>query len=102
MITSKNLYAFTLGVFFLWIVNLIKEAIDEWILEKKRKAKLMTNADRIRNMTDEELAEFLVKVNSAIQNCMIVDCKYEGIDRDCKDCFLEWLQAEAKDGGANG
>ena len=57
-----------------------------------------TNADRIRNMSDEELAKFLVRVNSSIQNCMIVDCKNEGIDRDCKDCFLEWLQAEVKEG----
>ena len=61
-----------------------------------------TNADRIRNMSDEELAEFLVKVNSTIQNCMIVDCKCEGFpNRDCKDCFLEWLQAEVKEGDSD-
>ena len=65
----------------------------------KEHYKPMTNADRIRNMNDEELAEFLVKVNSTIQNCMIVDCKCEGVpNRDCKDCFLEWLQAEVKEG----
>ena len=58
--------------------------------------KPITNADRIRNMSDEELAEFLVKVNSTIQDCMVIDCKCENTDRDCKDCFLEWLQAEVE------
>ena len=58
----------------------------------------MTNADRIRNMTDEELAEFLVFTQSTIKECMIgvADCKHENTDKDCKDCFLEWLQAEAE------
>ena len=66
-------------------------AIDRW--------KPMTNADRIRNMTDEELAEFLVYTQSTIKNCMIgiEECKHENTDKDCKDCFLEWLQAEVED-----
>ena len=59
-----------------------------------------TNADTIRNMSDEELAEFLVYTQSTIKECMIgvADCKHENTDKDCKDCFLEWLQAEVKDG----
>lgn len=59
----------------------------------------MTNADRIRNMSDKELAEFLVKVNTAYaEPCMVSggDCKHENTDKDCKDCFIEWLQAEVK------
>ena len=58
-----------------------------------------TNADRIRNMSDSELAEFLLEVNSTIQHCMIMDCNYED-EREglCKYCFLEWLQAEVKEG----
>jgi hypothetical protein len=65
--------------------------------------KPQTNADRIRNMTDEELAEFLVYTQSTIKNCMIgvEDCKHENTDKDCKDCFLEWLQAEVKEGGTD-
>jgi hypothetical protein len=65
----------------------------------KLKPKPKTNADRIRNMSDEELAEFLLEVNSTIQHCMIMDCKYED-EREglCKNCFLEWLQAEVKEG----
>ena len=61
-----------------------------------------TNADRIRNMTDEELAEFLKNVNgSYAEPCMVgeKDCKWEDYpthDKGCKDCFLEWLQAEVE------
>ena len=58
--------------------------------------KPMTNADRIRNMDDIELAKFLVIVNSTIQDCMVLDCKCEDDDKECGDCFLEWLQAEVK------
>ena len=63
-------------------------AIDQW--------KPMTNADKIRNMDVVELAKFLVKVNSTIQDCMVLDCKCEDDDKECGDCFLEWLQAEVK------
>ena len=60
----------------------------------------MTNADRIRNMTYKELAEFLVRVNGAYaKDCMvgIESCKYDCTDKDCVDCFLEWLQADVGD-----
>ena len=62
-----------------------------------------TNADRIRNMSDEELAEFMQKMESTC----FVDCVGYA-DKDCgqgkiscKDCrakaptILEWLQSEA-------
>ena len=59
-----------------------------------------TNADRIRNMTDEELAKFLGGTH--LHNCKIIDCirKEENDKRIplCSDCFLEWLQAEVKEG----
>ena len=66
-----------------------------------------TNADRIRNMTDGELAEFLVKVNcSYSEPCMTgeTDCRWEDYpthDKGCKDCFLECLQSEVKEGNSN-
>ena len=51
----------------------------------------MSNADAIRNMTDEELAEN-------------VSCPYlpkEGIhlddDIECEQCKLQWLKSEAKE-----
>ena len=63
----------------------------------------MTNADRIRTMTDEELAEFIQKIKTT---CFVdfigyanKDCEQDKIS--CKDCqakaptILEWLQSEA-------
>lgn len=64
--------------------------------------KPMTNADRIRNMSDEELAEFLEKT--------VYYCRGRQNDNYCEDCPLfecrvcngeyigKWLQAEVKEG----
>lgn len=56
-----------------------------------------TNADRIRMMTNEELAEFLIEV-STDRKCMTGEraCKIE-TRTSCKDCFMEWLESEVKD-----
>lgn len=63
----------------------------------------MTNAERIRNMSDEELAKFIQKIKNT---CFVdfigyanKDCEKDKIS--CKDCqakaptILEWLQSEA-------
>lgn len=54
----------------------------------------MTNADRIRAMTDEELAEWLSDDDRVCPpkhpNCK----KYVN---SCKGCFLEWLQQPAEE-----
>ncbi len=80
--------------------------------------KKMTNADRIRNMTDEELAEFLDKsLNLDREDCDPIGCygcAYYGThhqDKDggfyeCGDCefeggLLQWLQAEVKEGNSD-
>lgn len=67
-----------------------------------------TNADRIRNMSDEELAELMQKLE---YTCLVAFIGYEdkGCGRNengngisCKDCqakaltILEWLQSEAE------
>ena len=63
-----------------------------------------TNADRIRSMSDEELAEFMRKME---YNCFVDFIGYtdKGCGRNeisCKDCRakaptrLEWLQSEAE------
>lgn len=64
----------------------------------------VTNADRIRNMSDEELAEFIHKMEAT---CLVdfmgyadKDCEQDKIS--CNDCqakaptLLEWLQSEAE------
>ncbi len=47
--------------------------------------KVITNADRIRNMSDEQLAEFLVGFKNTFGE------EYEG-EASC----MEWLQSEAE------
>lgn len=47
--------------------------------------KRLTNADRIRNMSDEELAEFLVKYDISLKDKEIEP-----------NNWLEWLQSEAE------
>lgn len=49
-----------------------------------------TNADRIRNMSDEELAEFLTTFKNTFGE------EYEG-ETSC----MEWLQSEAKETATN-
>lgn len=47
----------------------------------------MTNAERIRQMTDEELEQIVV--------CPYPICQV--IDADCHTCILKWLREEADD-----
>ena len=54
-----------------------------------------TNSDRIRNMSDEELAEFLA-YNAYCEECYVEkddSCCYP--DGTCKKKHLDWLQSEA-------
>ena len=57
-----------------------------------------TNADRIRNMSDEELAEVLDNV-CLIFNCDI--CNYDTCTSncifDCKETILEWLKSDIEE-----
>ena len=51
-----------------------------------------TNADRIRAMSDEELAKFL--------DCYCVSASWEcprHHEIKCHECWLDWLKANAKD-----
>lgn len=66
--------------------------MHQFITESKSK----TNADRIRNMSDEELAEFLA-YNAYCEECYVKkddSCCYP--DGTCRQKHLEWLQSEAE------
>ena len=57
------------------------------------KFKLMTRADKIRSMSDEELAEFLLHY----QYCDICDEQLEGCcSKECKNNIIKHLQSEAE------
>lgn len=52
-----------------------------------------TNADRIRNMTDEELGKLLNEFGHCPLSRIEDDCR--SFDR-CRDCWIDWLKEEAK------
>jgi hypothetical protein len=57
-----------------------------------------TNADAIREMSDEELAEFLLEKTS----CTVCSYGKDGIcycgyGKNCDDGVLQWLKSEAKE-----
>ena len=52
-----------------------------------------TNADRIRNMSDEELAEVMP---CPYMKDMYDECVHGWHDYDCGKCKLEWLQSKAE------
>ena len=54
----------------------------------------MTNGDRIRSMTDEELIKMLENRHSYCELC-----SYQSLfsQPDCEDCFAKWLQQDAED-----
>lgn len=55
--------------------------------------KPQTNADRIRSMTDEELAEVLFV--SCIEHMGVEECSHP--EEACKSCVLDWLKAESEE-----
>lgn len=64
----------------------------------------MTNANKMRSMTDEELAELInkdpfVRYLTPAKYCEIVNAgENPGFcDDDCYDCILKWLKEEAKE-----
>jgi hypothetical protein len=54
-----------------------------------------TNADRIRSMSDEELAEFFARRSPCNYYCNYKDISCMGIG--CKQGILEWLKSEVKE-----
>lgn len=59
----------------------------------------MTNADKIRNMSDEELAEIILcPYETAGDESEIMPCMLEGKQtvETCRKCCVEWLKREVK------
>lgn len=60
----------------------------------------MTNFERIKNMTIEELGMFLMKVNcNYATDCQVgvSECKHPNTDNCCSICFKEWLESDCND-----
>lgn len=61
--------------------------------------KSITNADRIRSMTDEELAKYLIKLTEVIHTCDLCKPLYKenkSCDCHCEAGVLRWLKMEIK------
>ena len=56
----------------------------------------ITNGDRIRAMTDEELAKFIPNW-SYTDACKCVEKPYVDCNNECEKCVSEWLQQPAED-----
>lgn len=56
----------------------------------------ITNGDRIRMMTDEELAEVISGLGDC-DTCYLYHRRCS-MNISCKDAVLEWLRKEAEDG----
>ena len=72
--------------------------IREFLEMKRKKMQTpQTNADRIRAMTDAELAEFLRPVKCV--DCHLLDCGVEEMNfkKTCEERILDWLKERAKD-----
>ena len=67
----------------------------------------MSNADRIRSMSDEELAELLYSIQdledkvkfckNKIECDNILDSGKDIPDNMCKQCLVNWLQSEVEE-----
>ena len=65
--------------------------------EDKEEQKPQTNADRIRAMSDEELAELL-----CTDHCVQIRGNNKLCDGTCLACVEEWLRQPVKDGDNDG
>ena len=69
----------------------INDSPDINIERNCRYYKAMTNADFIRRMKNEDLAEILICPNET--KLPHIECEYERIaDANCYDCLLKWLK----------
>lgn len=71
-----------------------------WDSTKKEYVKKQTNADKIRSMNDEELAEFLEQFE-VCSHCEYIDKERCTFENPCVHEFatamaLKWLQSEAE------
>lgn len=89
----KQIYNITEDEIYSWVITKQERTIERI---KKDVQSTETNAERIRNMTDDELAEFLA-YNAYCEECYVKkddSCCYP--DGTCKQKHLEWLQSEAE------
>lgn len=89
-IMGRPVYTHEIGI----LADEIKESARADFIQLCSEAacdRTMTNGDRIRQMTDDELCDFLDGFLCYEIEC----CRAEDIE--CRDCKIKWLKKEAKD-----
>ena len=77
--------------------NCFQDALEaKWKLKSQQKVKPKTNSDRIRAMTDEELANF-VATYVHCEDCWIADNCLNCGDMTCYDNILSFLRSPVED-----
>ena len=69
-------------------------------VQRLRNRKTTTNADRIRSMTDEELATYLIRLTEVVKTCDVCEPTYRengDCDCHCENGVLRWLKMERED-----
>ena len=72
------------------------DEVTSWCVQSPCKDEKPSNADRIRSMSDEELAEFLTPVKCV--DCHLLDCGVGeiGNQKTCSERVLDWLREECE------
>lgn len=76
---------------------------SDLVIGCRRRVRRVTNADRIRSMTDDELAELLRKIRGGCRGLTTESyaCDFyfykEDFTEDCNSCWLDWLKQEAQE-----
>ena len=65
-------------------------------LDYPKPRKTMTNADRIRSMSDEELENGIRKLSLGYEPWCDRHCKMNG-DEDCNRCLRSWIQQPSEE-----
>lgn len=75
-------------------INIVNELAEEY--NNTLTDTSTTNADRIRSMTDEELAEFFEKLEVVCDMCAFKVGCCNIVSGNCKSGLLKWLQSEVE------
>lgn len=77
--------------------NLGRHSLEE--IHEKLESYTMTNGDRIRAMSDEELAEFLNRVKQPCDNCQLAVVEGACTETLCDDAMENWLKQPIRENG---
>lgn len=72
-----------------------RKATKELLKELEQGTKPKTNADKIRAMSDEELAD-IMSMHTATGACNDWGIPHEKCGGNCRECIIDWLKQPAE------